>query len=117
MTRPYTKRTSPFPTWREPSTLVAPPMAPLIREKTPLHDSLGVSPEYTRAEYMKIVNQDEHLPTKLKALAPLARELGLDTTEGASPTTNIIIVPQEIVKKYALKTQVIHDVPATPTEA
>ena len=40
--------------------------------------SLGVSPEYVRNEYMKIVNQDEDLSNKLKALKPLAKEIGLD---------------------------------------
>lgn len=113
MTRTYTQRNKGDIFVPGKAPLVAPPMSPLERTKTPLHDALGVSPEYTRTEYMKMVNQDEHLPTKLKAIAPLARELGLDTTEGAVSTTNIIIVPQEIVKKYALPIQVIRDGEAT----
>jgi hypothetical protein len=88
--------------------MTAPPMAPMEATKTPLHDSLGVSPEYTRREYMKIVNQDEHLPTKLKALAPLAREIGLEPNpEISNATQNIIIMmPPEIAQKHQLVTDI-----------
>lgn len=82
----------------------APPMAPLTTGKTPLHDALGVTPEYTRREYMKIVNQDENLPAKLKAITPLARELGLEADPETQRNTQTIIfmMPQEISMKHKL---------------
>lgn len=84
--------------------LVAPIMAPLQESKTPLHDKLGVTPEYTRREYMKIVNQDENLPAKLKAIAPLARELGLEADPTIAPSHQniIIMMPAEIANKHQL---------------
>lgn len=91
--------------------LPSPPLPALKSLKTPLHEALGVSPEYTRRQYMKIVHQDENLPSKLKAIAPLARELGLETDpEQAASTQNIIIMmPAEIATKNNL---VIHDIGA-----
>lgn len=91
--------------------LISPPLPALKTLKTPLHEALGVSPEYTRRQYMKIVHQDENLPSKLKAIAPLARELGLEPDpEQAASTQNIIIMmPPEIAQKNHL---IIHDIGA-----
>lgn len=84
--------------------LTIPPMAPLQASKTPLHTQLGITPEYTRHQYMKIVHQDENLPAKLKALTPLAREIGLDPDpQATNPTQTIIfMMPQEISQKNKL---------------
>ncbi len=88
----------------EKQDLTVPSLPPLVASKTPLHDKLGVSPTYTRGEYMKIVNQDENLAVKLKAIAPLARELGLeaDPTIAATTQTIIFMMPQEISQKHNL---------------
>ena len=71
--------------------------------------SLGVAQEYVLNEYMKVVNQDDDLPSKLKALKPLVKDIGidLDGTQPAGITNNIIVMPGEIVKKHALVSPVI----------
>ncbi len=104
MTRTYTPKEPIFEFPKPPKALTTPPLKPLQKAKTPLHEALGVSPEYTRAEYMKIVNQDENLAAKLKALTPLARELGLeqDPTIAATTQTIIFMMPTEISQKHHL---------------
>lgn len=77
--------------------------------KTPLHDAHGVLPEYTRKQYMSIINQDDNLAVKLKALAPFARELGLDPDPAITQAAQniIIMIPPEISSKYKLIDPVI----------
>ena len=71
-----------------------------------LHERLGISPEYTRGEIRKLMNQDENLAVKQKALAPLARELGydVDPVVGTSLQNIIIMMPAEIASKHQLIT-------------
>lgn len=105
-----TKRKPVDTLYPHPATLTpcapAPTLGTLTTGKTPLHEALGVSPEYTRGEYMKIVNQDDHLPTKLKALAPLAKELGISIDDDHSNQINniTIVMPAEIATKHRLAT-------------
>jgi hypothetical protein len=100
-----------------PRDLQAPPLAPDAMKESPLLKALGITEKYVLNEYMKVVNQDEDLSNKLKALRPLAKEIGLDLDGSTAPgiTNNIIVMPNEIVKKHDLSTSIIvADIPPTP---
>jgi hypothetical protein len=60
-----------------------------------LFELVRVSKEDTLSEYVKILRQDKDLSTKLKALLPLLRELGLTWDETqvkvATPVLNITV--------------------------
>lgn len=102
---------------KEPTQLTPPTLLPSDLKESPLLDSLGVSKKYVLNEYMKVVNQDDDLPSKLKALKPLAKEIGIDM-DGTQPggiTNNIIVMPGEIVQKHALSSQIIEGDLPTPT--
>lgn len=65
----------------------------------------GIKPKYLINEYMKIVNQDDDLSNKLKALTPLMREIGINTSPtdpDSKITNNIFVMPAEITKKFNL---------------
>jgi hypothetical protein len=105
------KRFSPVPF--EPHQLQVPEMTPPAFKESTLLKDLGITPKYVLHEYMKVVNQDEDLGAKLKAIKPLAKEIGLDLdgVPGQGITNNIIVMPQEIVSKYKLD---LSNIPPTP---
>lgn len=103
----------------QPTELISPLRDIVALPQSKLLDSIGVSPAYVINEYMKIVNQDDDLSNKLKSLKPLVKELGIDVDGGdkAGVTNNIIVMPQQIVEKYQLSSNVIEaDVTTPPTE-
>lgn len=109
----------PNPQEYQPTELISPLRDIVALPQSKLLDSIGVSPAYVINEYMKIVNQDDDLSNKLKSLKPLVKELGIDVDGGdkAGVTNNIIVMPQQIVEKYQLSSNVIEaDVPTPPTE-
>jgi len=92
-----------------PMPLVVPKMDLQTLPKSELLTSLGVTTTYVLNEYMKIVNQDDDLSNKLKAIKPLVKEIGIDidgTAQGGT-INNIIVMPHEIVKKYQLSSEII----------
>ena len=99
---------------RTTTMLTTAPRTPETIKPSTLLDSLGITPKYVLNEYMKIVNQDDDLSNKLKALKPLIKELGIDI-DGALPAgivNNIIVMPAEIVAKYKLASPIIEgDIP------
>ncbi len=118
--RSFTEYSSPTRQYqkREPTQLSAPVMALANLPQSKLLESLGVTPKYVLNEFMKIVNQDDDLSNKLKAIKPLMKELGVDIdgTAAQGITNNIIVMPAEITKKFNLNPiNVIPDAPASPT--
>lgn len=109
-----------FPTKQQDKTpLVVPKMDLQMLPKSELLDSWGVTPKYLINEWMKVVNQDDDLTNKRKALEPLMPEVGLRIGNGeiSGITNNIIVMPAEITKKFNLASQIIEgdiiDVPPT----
>lgn len=99
--------------------LIVPKMALQDLPESKLLDSLGVTKTYVLNEYMKIVNQDDDLSNKLKAIKPLVKEIGIDI-DGNTPggtINNIIVMPAEITKKFNLGSPIIEgdviDIPQT----
>jgi hypothetical protein len=94
---------------RLPAPLQAPEMALSTLKDSELLKSLGVTPKYVLNEFMKIVNQDDDLSNKLKAIKPLAKEIGIDIdgTQQGGITNNIIVMPAEITKKFNLASPII----------
>lgn len=103
------------PVWPRPTSVITVPPPPKMKAmkamKTPLHDDIGITAEYTREQIMKVFHQNDHLPSKLKVMAPFAKELGIDLSGAeVSSTTNIqIVMPQEIATKYKLTESKIID--------
>ncbi len=117
--RPRTFPSISNPQEYQPTELISPLRDIVALPQSKLLDSIGVSPAYVINEYMKIVNQDDDLSNKLKSLKPLVKELGIDVDGGdkAGVTNNIIVMPQQIVEKYQLSSNVIEaDVTTPPTE-
>lgn len=111
--RSYKQSTIPdyqHPDEKPPKSIVVPPDT-YLQDTTKLPPSAlltmhGISPKYLIHEYMKVVNQDDDLTNKLKALTPLMREIGIDTSPKDDPsskiTNNIFVMPAEITKKFNL---------------
>jgi hypothetical protein len=103
----------------EPKALIPPALALTDLPPSKLLQTLGVTPAYVLNEFMKIVNQDEDLSNKLKAIKPLVKEIGIDV-DGTLPqgiTNNIIVMPAEITKKFGLSSNIIEGevIPPPPT--
>jgi hypothetical protein len=113
--RPYNKFSSlepqdyQHPSEKPPKELSVPPGTHLqdqsLLPKSTLLEMHGIKPKYLINEWMKIVNQDDDLTNKRRALEPLMREIGINTTPDESQskvTNNIIVMPAEITKKFGL---------------
>jgi len=69
--------------------------------------TLGVTRDFAVEQYMKIVSQDKDLSTKLKALVPLMKDIGIDVTGDNKQVTVPIL--NVVVKEKAQPSHIVED--------